>query len=462
MVRKIEECRIAWQLFGRCGISSPVFLKDSHVSVAFLERTLSGKSVYNLYMNVTVGVTGGIAAYKAAELVRALQRQALDVRVVMTEAAQKFVQPLTFASLTHHKVITGMWDESSDQSTYDSSIEHISQAEWSNVLVVAPATANSLAKFAHGLCDDFLSTMYLATTAPVVVAPAMNVNMWNHPATQQNLEILRQRGVHIVDPAEGYLACGMTGSGRMAEPEQIAAKVLSLLQHRNDLAEETILVTAGGTREALDPVRFLGNRSSGKMGFALAEAAASRGAKVILITGPSALPKPPHVEVIRVTTADEMRDSVMDHLPKATIVIKAAAVADYRPVVKAEQKMKRTGPLTLELVPTEDILAEVVQRRSSGQLVIGFAAETENGLQHGRDKLLRKGVDAIVLNDVSREGIGFDSDHNAATFLTQTKAIDLPEMSKRDLADRILEEVLSLRRPQSVVAETGSGSLIIE
>lgn len=413
-------------------------------------------------MNVTVGVSGGIAAYKAAELVRALERQALDVRVVMTEAAQRFVQPLTFASLSGHKVITGLWDESSDQSTYDSSIEHISVAQWTDVLVVAPATANILAKFAHGISDDFLTTLYLATTAPVVVAPAMNVNMWNHTATQQNLEVLRNRGVQVVEPESGYLACGMTGAGRMADPEIIASAALNLLHHRNDLAGEVILVTAGGTREALDPVRFLGNRSSGKMGYSLAEAAVSRGARVILVAGPSALRPPAHTEVIPVMTADEMRQAVMNNLEQATIVIKAAAVADYRPVVRAEQKLKRSGPLTLELVPTEDILAEVVQRRRPGQLVIGFAAETENGLQHGRDKLLRKGVDAIVMNDVSREGLGFDSDHNAATFLTANKAIDLPEMSKRKLADRILEEVVALRRPQSMVSETGSGSLIIE
>lgn len=413
-------------------------------------------------MNVTVGVSGGIAAYKAAELVRALQKQALDVRVVMTEAAQNFVQPLTFASLTGHKVITGLWDEGSDQSTYDSSIEHISVAQWTDALIVAPATANVLAKFANGLADDFLSTLYLATTAPVILAPAMNVNMWNHAATQHNLDILRDRGVRIVDPESGYLACGMQGAGRMADPEHIANSALELLHHRNDLAGEVILVTAGGTREALDPVRFLGNRSSGKMGFALAEAAVSRGARVILVTGPSALRPPVRCEVVQVTTADEMRQSVLNHLQDATIVIKAAAVADYRPVMQAEQKLKRTGPLTLELVPTEDILAEVVQKRHPGQLIIGFAAETENGLQHGRDKLLRKGVDAIVMNDVSREGLGFDSDHNAATFLTATTAIDLPEMTKRKLADRILEEVVSLRRPQSVVAETGSGNLIIE
>lgn len=409
-------------------------------------------------MKVTVGVSGGIAAYKAAELVRALQRQALEVHVVMTEAAQQFVQPLTFAALTGHKVIASLWAQNPGESTLDSAIEHISEAEWADALVVAPATANILAKFAHGIADDFLSTLYLATTAPVVVAPAMNVNMWQHAATQANLETLRSRGVRIVQPGSGYLACGMVGEGRMAEPESILTAVLETLHQRNDLSGETVLVTAGGTREAVDPVRFIGNRSSGKMGYAIAEAARSRGARVVLVTAPTALRPPAGCEVVSVTTADEMRAAVLSRLPEATMVVKAAAVADYRPVAPADQKLKRSGPMTLELVPTEDILAEAARLRKPGTLVIGFAAETENGLQHGRDKLLRKGVDAIVLNDVSREGMGFDSDQNAATFLTMQTAIDLPQMTKRDLAGRILDEALALRRPQSVVAETGAGS----
>ena len=406
-----------------------------------------------MVMKVTVGVSGGVAAYKAAELVRALQRQALDVHVVMTEAAQQFVQPLTFASLTGHKVITSLWAGDSDESNLDSAIEHIDAAQTTDALVVAPATANILAKFAHGIADDFLTTMYLATTAPVIVAPAMNVNMWNHPATCANLSLLEERGVRIVSPDSGYLACGMIGSGRLAENEAIAQAVLDILNHRNDLAGETVMVTAGGTREALDPVRFLGNRSSGKMGYALADAAARRGAKVVLVSAPTALRAPANVEVVPVVTTEEMRSAVLERLDQATIVIKAAAVADYRPVIQAEQKLKRSGPLTIELQPTEDILAEVVRRRRDGMLVIGFAAETENAIVHGRDKLLRKGADAIVLNDVSLAGIGFDSDRNAVTFLTQSTAIELPEMSKRELADRILEEVMALRRPQKVVAE---------
>jgi phosphopantothenoylcysteine decarboxylase/phosphopantothenate--cysteine ligase len=407
-------------------------------------------------MRVTVGVSGGIAAYKAAELVRALQRQALEVHVVMTAAACKFVQPLTFASLTGHRVITSLWNDPTDGSSEtadQSGIEHIGEAQWADALVVAPATANILAKFAHGIADDFLTTMYLATTAPVLVAPAMNVNMWNHPATQANLGTLRQRGVQVVEPGTGDLACGMVGMGRMAEPDAIVDAVLGALGRRHDLAGEIVLVTAGGTREALDPVRFLGNRSSGKMGYALAEAAQSRGAKVILVSGPTALHAPAHCEVVKVVTAEEMREAVLAHMTEATMVVKAAAVADYRPVAVSEQKLKRTGPMTLELAPTEDILAEVVRRRRPGQLIVGFAAETENRMENGRAKLLRKGVDAIVVNDVTSDGVGIEADTNAATFLTPTTSIELHEMPKRQLADRILDEILALRRTRSLVVE---------
>ncbi len=406
-------------------------------------------------MRVTVGVSGGIAAYKAAELVRALQRQALEVHVVMTEAATRFIQPLTFAALTSHKVITSLWDEagSSDTAAEQSGIDHIGEAQWAEALVVAPATANILARFAHGIADDFLTTMYLATQAPVLVAPAMNVNMWEHPATQANLELLRQRGVRVIEPGTGALACGMVGPGRMAEPEAIADAVLNALGRRHDMAGEVVLVTAGGTREALDPVRFLGNRSSGKMGYALADAAQSRGARVILVSGPSALHPPTHCELIKVTTADQMRSAVLERMADATMIIKAAAVADYRPVHVSDQKLKRTGPLTLELAPTEDILAEVVRQRRPGQLIVGFAAETENSKENGRAKLLRKGADAIVANDISGDTLGIDADNNAATFLTLTTAIDLPEMPKRKLADRILDEIVTLRRPRSLVVE---------
>ncbi len=398
-------------------------------------------------MRVTLGVSGGIAAYKAAEVLRALQRQALDVHVVMTEAATRFVQPLTFAALSGHRVITSVFDESGPP------MEHIDEGQAAEALVIAPATANILAKFAHGIADDFVTTLYLATRAPVLVAPAMNVNMWDHPATQANLEILRQRGVRVIEPGTGELACGMIGAGRMAEPETIVEAVLHVLGHRNDLAGETVLVTAGGTREALDPVRFLGNRSSGKMGYALAEAAQSRGAKVILISGPSAVYPPANCEIVHVTTAEEMREAVLSRMAEATLLIKAAAVADYRPVAVSEQKLKRTGPMTIELAPTEDILAEVVQRRRPGQLIVGFAAETENLMENGRNKLLRKGADAIVVNDVAGENVGIDADTNAATFLTLSTAIEMPEMPKRKLADRILDEILALRRPKQMVME---------
>jgi phosphopantothenoylcysteine decarboxylase/phosphopantothenate--cysteine ligase len=424
-------------------------------------------------MKVTVGVSGGVAAYKAAELVRALQSQALDVHVVMTEAARQFVQPLTFAALTGHKVITGLWGEPGDDETSpehtlhsaiadsaiaDSAIEHIAEAQSTRALVVAPATADLLARFAHGIANDFLTTLYLATTAPVIVAPAMNVNMWQHPATQENLRVLTERGVRVVPPDSGYLACGMVGSGRLADTETIVQAVLGQLHTRVDLGGETILITAGGTREAIDPVRFLGNRSSGKMGYALAEAAVGRGARVILVSGVTSLEAPSGCELLAVTSSDEMRAAVLERLPEATIVIKAAAVSDFRPKYTAEHKIKRREPIVLELEPTADILRDVVAARRPGTLVIGFAAETENHLEHGRDKLLRKGLDALVLNDVGRRGVGFDSDRNAATFLTEQTSIELPEMSKRALADRILDEVRALRRPISLIAEIGMGS----
>jgi phosphopantothenoylcysteine decarboxylase/phosphopantothenate--cysteine ligase len=405
-------------------------------------------------MRVTVGVSGGIAAYKAAELVRELQRRALEVHVVMTEAACKFVQPLTFAALSGHKVITGLFDDTgTSQGSFDSSIEHIAEAQWAQALVIAPATADILAKFAHGIADNFLTTMYLATPAPVLVAPAMNVQMWEHPATQTNLQILRERGVRVIDPGTGDLACGMVGAGRMAEPAVIAEAVLNVLGPRHDLAGETVMVTAGGTREALDPVRFIGNRSSGKMGYAIAEAAQSRGAKVILISGPSALYPPSHVELVKVISAEQMRNAVLERMKDATIIIKSAAVADYRPVVVSDHKLKRTGPMTIELAPTEDILAEVARQRQPGQLIIGFAAETENRVENGRAKLLRKGADAIVINDVSGDRVGIDSDLNAATFLTPSTSIEMPEMTKRKLADRILDETLILRRPKPLMVE---------
>jgi phosphopantothenoylcysteine decarboxylase/phosphopantothenate--cysteine ligase len=397
---------------------------------------------------VTLGVTGGIAAYKSAELVRALQQHSLDVHVVMTRAAEEFVRPLTFAALTGHKVITSMWQADAYEG---GSIEHISEAETTNLLLVAPATAHTLAKFAHGLADDFLSTLYLATTAPVMVAPAMNVNMWNHAATQANLATLRQRGVEIIEPGSGYLACGMTGSGRLAEIDEIVHAVLARIQRvdENDLTGETVLITAGGTREPIDPVRFIGNRSSGRMGYALAEAARSRGAKVILITAPTALAAPAGCERIDVTTASQMHAAVLAHLPPATMVIKAAAVSDFRPTATAVQKLKRSGPLTLTLEPTEDIAQSVAAHRNPGTLLIVFAAETASDeqelIRNAREKLKSKGADAIVANDVSQPGLGFDSEQNAAIFITTTREVSFAAQSKSDLAHRILDEITQLR-----------------
>jgi len=400
---------------------------------------------------ILVGVTGGVAAYKAAELVRALQQRGAEVRVAMTRAAQEFIQPLTFSSISGHKTITTMWGEGAEPATGlddEGSIEHISVAQWADAVVIAPATAHFLAKLAHGLADDFLSTTLLATTAPIVVAPAMNVNMWNHPATQANLSILRDRGVTIVEPGSGYLACGMVGSGRLADIEAIAdavMKALSAPTREQDLLGETILITAGGTREAIDPVRFIGNRSSGKMGYALAEAARQRGASVILVAAPTALTPPPACEYVAVTSAAEMRAAALERLPQATVVIGAAAVADFRPASLSTEKIRREGKLVLELEPTEDILREVAATRRPGTLVIAFAAETTPDVTRAREKMLAKQADAILLNDISGVQTGFDSDHNAGWFLTADSALELPPMPKPEMAGRILDQVLSLR-----------------
>src|SRR5271166_1248854 len=396
-------------------------------------------------MKIALGVSGGIAAYKAAEIVRLLQDRSIRVQVVMTHAAQEFIRPLTFAALSGEKVITDMFGAgSSEHPNIDSAIEHIAVAQSIDVLVVAPATADVLAHFAQGIANDFLTTLYLATTAPVVVAPAMNVNMWNHPATQANLQILRQRGVKIVEPGAGYLACGMTGSGRLADNETIVAAVLEALGAAQDLNGQTVLITAGPTREKIDPVRYLTNRSSGRMGYALAEAALRRGARVLLVSGPTALTPPGAAELARVESAEEMRLAVLKLLPQATIVIKTAAVSDYRPKSPVTQKIKRSGPMVLELEPTADILAEIARHKQS-QLIVGFAAETENALENARKKLASKSLDAIVVNDVSRKGVGFDSDRNAVTIITPHEIVEVPETTKWEVAERVLDQVVLLR-----------------
>jgi phosphopantothenoylcysteine decarboxylase/phosphopantothenate--cysteine ligase len=398
-------------------------------------------------MRITLGVTGGVAAYKSAELVRRLQTEGHTVQVVMTRAAREFITPLTFAALSGQKVITDLFtSRESGDANLESAIEHIAVAQRTDLLLVAPATADTLAKFARGLADDFLSTLYLASTAPVVLAPAMNVNMWQHPATQENLAALRKRGVRIVEPGEGYLACGMTGPGRLAAQEEILKAVREVVEAQQDLAGETVLVTAGPTCEDLDPVRFISNRSSGKMGYSVAEAAARRGAKVILISGPTALETPEGVERIDVRTAEEMLRAVQARFSPASIAIFAAAVADYRPAEPATAKIKRTKePLTIRLEPNPDILATLAKEKGD-RLVVGFAAETDQVAENARKKLTQKNADLIVANDVAAEGAGFDVDTNIVTiFSRDSRDLPLPRMTKAEVAQRILDEVLRLR-----------------
>jgi phosphopantothenoylcysteine decarboxylase/phosphopantothenate--cysteine ligase len=399
-------------------------------------------------MRIVLGVTGGVAAYKAAELVRRLQQEKLDVQVVMTRAAQEFVTPLTFAALTGQKVITDLFSAAgAAPANVESAIEHIAVAQRIDLLLVAPATADILGKFAHGIAEDFLSTLYLATKAPVVVAPAMNVNMWDHPATQENLKALRGRGVHVIDPDEGYLACGMTGAGRLAATEAIAKKVCEVLGLRHDFAGQTVLVSAGPTCEDIDPVRFLTNRSSGKMGYALAEAAHRRGAHVVLVSGPTELQIPEGVDWIPVRATEQMHVTVLERAREANVAIMAAAVSDYRPASARDTKIKRgEGRFLLELESTPDILAEL-GREKGNRVLVGFAAETDGVAENARGKLSRKGADMIVANDVTQEGAGFDTDTNIVTlYLRDGREIPLPKMSKLDVANRILDQVLEIQK----------------
>jgi phosphopantothenoylcysteine decarboxylase/phosphopantothenate--cysteine ligase len=394
-------------------------------------------------MNVALGVGGGIAAYKAAELARALMERGFTVQPILTAAAEEFVRPLTFTALTGRKTVTNLF---SADDTLSSAIEHIRVAQENDIFVIAPATADLIAKLAHGLADDFLTTTYLAFTGPVLVAPAMNTNMWNHPATQQNLKVLRDRGHAIVEPGEGVLACGTVGPGRLAEPDQLADAVAALLSSRRDMDGEVVLVTAGPTQEPLDAVRYISNRSSGKMGYAIASAAAERGARVILISGPVHVPAPRGAEVIPVKTAREMRTVVMEHMTDASIIVKAAAVADYHRSDPPKQKIKKTAARwSLELDPTPDILAEL-GRKKDDRLLVGFAAETGNLIEEARRKLESKNCDMVVANLVSQEGVGFESDENEVVLVLRTgETIPLPRAAKTKLAQRILDEVLRLR-----------------
>lgn len=402
-------------------------------------------------MIVALGVTGCIAAYKAVEVLRGLQKRGASVRVVMTRHATEFVGPLTFQSISGFPVIAEMF-----APTDDPEIKHIQLAQTIDLLLVAPATANALAKFANGIADDFLSTLYISTTAPVLVAPAMNVEMWAHPATRENVRRLRERGVHFIDPEEGYLACRTVGAGRLAEPADIVQRaydVMSLGASPKDLRSERVLITAGPTQEAIDPVRFLSNRSSGKMGFAVAEAALARGAEVTLISGPVSIPAPEGARTISVRSAAEMYEAVKDNLDQATIVVMAAAVADYRPASVRRQKIKKNGrSLVLDLEPTDDILA-AVGREAGSRVVIGFAAETENVVENATKKLNEKRADLIVANDVSAPDSGFDVDNNRIALVSSEGVVELPLLSKREAAARIIDAAMMIRnaRPLSLV-----------
>jgi len=401
-------------------------------------------------MIVALGVTGCIAAYKAVEVLRGLQKRGAGVRVVMTRHATEFVGPLTFQAISGYPVIAEMFAPGEDPE-----IKHIQLAQSIDLLLVAPATANALAKFANGIADDFLSTLYISTTAPVVVAPAMNVEMWAHPATRENVRRLRERGVHFIDPEEGYLACRTVGAGRLAEPDEIvrrACEIIGVSATKQDLRGERVLITAGPTQEAIDPVRFVSNRSSGKMGYALAEAALARGAEVTLITGPVSISSPEGARTIPVRSAAQMYEAVRDNLDDSTLVVMAAAVADYRPASVHQQKIKKNGSaLLLDLEPTDDILAAISQEVSS-RVVIGFAAETENVIDNARKKLEEKGADLIVANDVSASDGGFDVDTNRIALVSPEGVIELPLLSKREAAARILDAAMVIRsaRPLSI------------
>ena len=396
---------------------------------------------------VALGVSGGIAAYKAAEVLRGLQRAGCVVRVGMTKRACEFITPLTFRALSGAHVIVDDYAPDNPDP-----IAHITFSQTVELFVIAPATANIIAKFANGIADDFLSTTYLASNAPVLVAPAMNTTMWNHPATQRNLERLRADGASIVEPDTGEMACGTVGPGRLSEPEIIVKAALDILRasaHTKDLTGERVLVTAGATREEIDPVRFLTNRSSGRMGFAIASAAQARGAEVTVVAGITSAELPQNVKLVCALSAEEMRDAVMREIPAATVFIASAAVSDYRPATRAGRKIKKTGEnLTLTLEPTPDILAEVAEAKQNGLLVVGFAAETNDVLNHARSKLERKKLDAIVANDITRKGAGFDTGTNIISIITRGNGtpIELPLMSKLDAAHRILDEIVRLRR----------------
>lgn len=387
--------------------------------------------------NIVIGVAGGIAAYKAVEIVSRLKKAGHTVYVIMTKAATEFVTPLTFREISGNPVVADMWEE---PKTWN--VQHIALASRADLFLIAPATANIIGKIANGIADDMLTTTVMATKAPIVLAPAMNTNMYLNPITQQNLNKLAGLGYHIIEPASGMLACGVDGPGRLPEPVDIAKKVTALLQCNRDLAGKRVLVTAAGTREPIDPVRYIGNHSSGKMGYALAEAAAARGAEVILVSGPSSLANPAGITVKRVETAAQMREAVLAEFDTADIVIKAAAVADYRPETTADQKIKKTGnTLTLSMVKNPDILRELGERKKH-QLLIGFAAETQELLSNAQEKLIKKNLDMIVANDVTLPGAGFNTDTNIVRVIHKNGHVEeLAQLTKRQVAEILLDKI---------------------
>ena len=388
---------------------------------------------------IVVGVTGGIAAYKACDLVSRLKKRGAQVRVVLTEHACQFVQPLTFETLSGNPAYTDSFDRKYE-------IEHVALAKWADLLLIAPATANCMAKMACGIADDLLSTTCLAVRCPVLVAPAMNSAMWRNPATQANLALLRSRGLRFVGPEAGHLACGDDDVGRMSEPEQIVEAVEAILNPLRDLQGLNVLVTAGPTVERIDPVRYITNRSTGKMGYALAEAARDRGANVTLISGPTKLAAPEGVEFVQIESSAQLCAAVLERGDKADVVVQAAAPADFRPKNVAERKIKKTGEnMTLELEATTDIAAELGRRKKTGQILVAFAAETNDVMDNARGKLIKKNADMVVANDVSRSDAGFGVDTNVITLITASDVRALEKMSKRAAADAILSRVRELR-----------------
>ena len=388
---------------------------------------------------IVLAVTGGIAAYKSAQITSLLKKEGADVKVAMTENACQFIAPITFETLSKNAVLTDTFDR-----TRPEEVEHIATAKFAEVIVVAPATANMIAKAAHGIADDFISTMLLAATCPVVFAPAMNTNMYNNAATQANIAILQSRGVLFAEPGCGLLACGDVGTGRMCEPEEIVNYIDGLLNTKKDYAGKNVLITAGPTVEDIDDVRFLSNRSSGKMGYAIAQTAQKRGARVTLVSGPVHISAPYGVETVNIRSAEDMKNAVLQHAADADIIIKAAAVADYTPKVKFDGKIKKSGDMTLELVRTTDIMAELGKAKKD-QILVGFAAEASDIIDNDEDKLARKNMDMICANDISRSDIGFAGDENALTLIFRGgRRLEIEKCSKLKAADAILDAILTI------------------